>query len=149
MDDRFFPFGTRLAKLREHRANGTSPTGGEAVIDPRSLSKTHAESFETLAHFTEEALMMVSPEATAVYWLLAIVVPLGLASAWAARLSHGARCERPCQWIFLALLVVVAVSTGLSLRLEPAYWLISAGAFSAMVLTVLCDFRGASRIHAW
>ena len=93
--------------------------------------------------------MMLSPEATAIYYLLAVVVPLGLISACAARVSQGARFERPCQWLFMVSLVIVALSTGASLRLEPAYWLVAAGTLSAMVLTVLCDFRGKSRAHAW
>ncbi len=92
---------------------------------------------------------MITLETPALLWLLVIVVPIGLLSAWAARLSQGARYETSCQRFFLGCLILVGVATVASLGLEPGCWIISGATLSAMVLTVVCDFRGPSRAHIW
>ena len=83
---------------------------------------------------------------TALIWGLFLSQAAGMVSAVATRLGPDAQCHVSTRWLFSFLLAVVGLGMVVSLNLGPTCWLTSGTTFSAMVLTVTCDFgnsRGA------
>lgn len=82
-------------------------------------------------------------------WVFFGVELLGLAIAWATRISQGSRCQAFCQGLFFVCLAAVGGSTLVSLSLGPGWWLASGVSFALMVLTVTWDFSRSPRLSAW
>jgi hypothetical protein len=78
-------------------------------------------------------------------WTLGFIQIAGLASAWLARLSEGSRRQASCQWLFVACLALIGVTTMASVALGPRYWLASGITLSVMVLAAIWDFRAQAR----
>jgi len=83
-------------------------------------------------------------ETPAVLVVLVALLLIGFASACAARLSVGLRCQRVYQGLFLLCLLMVGALMVASLGLAPCFWVIPAIVFSTMVLLATCEF-GRSR----
>lgn len=83
-------------------------------------------------------------ETPAVLVVLVALLLIGFASACAARLSVGLRCQTAYQVLFFCCLLVVGGLTVASLGLSPSFWVVPAIVFSMMVLLATCDF-GRSR----
>ena len=72
----------------------------------------------------------------------------GLATAVVTRLGSGSACHVTSRWLFFFLLTIVGLGMVVSLNLGPMYWLTGGTTFSAMVLTVTCDFGDSRRALA-
>lgn len=83
-------------------------------------------------------------ENPAVLVVLIALLLIGFASACAARLSVGLRCQTVYQGLFFCCLVVVGGLMVASLGFSPSFWVFPAIVFSVMVLLATCDF-GRSR----
>ncbi|MBI2827048.1 MAG: hypothetical protein HYX69_20435 [Planctomycetia bacterium] len=73
-------------------------------------------------------------------WWLIVIQPLGLASAWMARVHEGSRHEAHCQRAFLVLLLAVGVTTLAAALTGPGSCLVSGTTLAIMVLAAVSDF---------
>jgi len=80
--------------------------------------------------------------------LLAIQA-LGFLSALAARRSDGATGRTACQWLFIACLGLVGLSTAVLVSMASGWWLASGTTLSVMVLTTTYDCGVHSHLREW
>jgi len=73
-------------------------------------------------------------------WWLTVVLPLGLASAWLARVHEGSRRQSASQWMFLVLLALVGATTLGAAITTPAWCLVCGTTLAVMVLAAVWDF---------
>ncbi|MGE3410058.1 MAG: hypothetical protein AB7I37_24965 [Pirellulales bacterium] len=88
---------------------------------------------------------MVHLTSAAPLWLLATVLPLGLASAAAARISEGSMIQTWCQRLFLAFLGIVGVTTFVSLSWGQGSCMLSGFTLSTMAVMATVDFGFSQR----
>ncbi len=81
---------------------------------------------------------IVLESVAAVLGLVAIQA-LGVLSAFAARRSLGEAGGTAFQWLFLACLGLVGLSTAVLVSAASGWWLASGTTFSVMVLTITHD----------
>jgi hypothetical protein len=84
-------------------------------------------------------------ETSFLVWAIGFVQVAGLVSAWLARLSEGSRSQASCQWLFLACLGLMGLTTMASVALGTRYWLASGITLTVMVLGAVWDFRAQAR----
>jgi hypothetical protein len=84
-------------------------------------------------------------ETSFLVWAIGFVQVAGLVSAWLARLSEGSRSQASCQWLFLACLGLMGLTTMASVALGARYWLASGITLTVMVLGAVWDFRAQAR----
>ncbi len=78
-------------------------------------------------------------------WCLITIHVVGLASAWLARQSQGTPRQSPCQFAFLASLVIVGPATAASFFMGPGPFLLAGSTFATMVLTATWEFSDTVR----
>jgi hypothetical protein len=84
-------------------------------------------------------------ETSFLVWMFGFIQIAGLASAWLARLSEGSRSQASCQWLFMAFLALIGLTTMASVTLGHRYWLASGITLSVMALGAIWDFRAQAR----
>ena len=82
-------------------------------------------------------------------WLLLAVQPLGLLSAFAARLSEGSPRQGISQRMFFGALFLVGMASIVALAVGPGCWLACSTSLAVMVSTAICDFRGGREASTW
>ena len=86
-------------------------------------------------------MLACEPSLTAaVTWMIIAAQILGLASAWVARSSEGSRHQTVCQRLFLAVLLLVGVSTVMALAAGSGYWISCSATLSLMVVGTTGEF---------
>lgn len=82
---------------------------------------------------------MQSLDPTSVWWIVAVVQTVGIATACLTRLSEGSLGERTCQRVFLGSLSLTGLATLGSLVLGPGACVASGTTLAVMVLTATWD----------
>jgi|GEM_PF-4167011 len=73
-------------------------------------------------------------------WWLTVIQPLGLASAWLARVQVGSRRQAHYEWVFLALLFMVGSTTLVAALTCPDTCVMTGTTLALMLLAVIWDF---------
>lgn len=73
-------------------------------------------------------------------WWLALIQPLGLASAWLARVQVGSRRQAHFEWVFLTLLGLVGFTTLAAAVTCPDTCVMTGTTLAIMLLAVIWDF---------
>lgn len=81
-------------------------------------------------------------------WWVSAVLPLGLASAWLARVHEGSRNQSTAQWMFVVLLALVGATTIGAAAATPAWCLTCGTTLAIMVLAAIWDFSSGRKAYA-
>ena len=84
-----------------------------------------------------------------VFWLLAGIQSLGVASAFMVRLGKGSRGESSFHGLFFACLGLVGLATMLSLAAEANSWLPCSATLALMILVAVWDFGPTAVDSSW
>jgi len=79
---------------------------------------------------------------------LLIISLVGIASAWAARLSIGTQMQTACQRLFFASMALVGATTLCGLWMGPGVFMATGTSLAVMSLVAVCDFSAADRFQA-
>ena len=77
------------------------------------------------------------------FWYAVVALVLGLCSVLLVRMTHGRRCQLPCQMLFLLALLAVGVTATIAILMRAPYWPFCGLTFSCMVVWVTYDFSPA------
>ncbi len=76
------------------------------------------------------------------FWILSSIHSCGLFCAWLTRRHAGTRRQSLCEWLFLAFLVLVGLSTLTAmLHGRGGHWVFGGATLGTMVLMAVWDFK--------
>jgi hypothetical protein len=87
----------------------------------------------------------VAPDPGLIFWLLAALHLVGLASMFLSRLPQSHRVSSLCQHFFLACLVFVGLATMFTICAQNHFWVWSGTTFSLMAVGATADLGQAGR----
>ena len=82
---------------------------------------------------------MMDFDAHTIVWGLGAVQVVSLVSAWIARLAEGSHRQTSCQWLFLACLALMGLTTMVSVAISFESWIFCSFTLSLMVVAVIWD----------
>jgi hypothetical protein len=91
---------------------------------------------------------MMDLNSAAVFWSIAALQVLGVASAAMARVAEGSPRQSVCQTLFFASLVLVGLATIVALGLGLSCWISCGTVLSVMSLAATWDFGRPQRAGA-